>query len=478
LLGVLALGLFLRVACIGAESLWYDEVISLRVLNAPNLVEFWRKLAISDPPVVVAPVYFTLEYFWGRIVGSGVVAVRMLSVCFSMAAHIVLWRIGRRVAGPAAGIIAALLFAVSLPQLFYALEIRMYALVVLLAICSVATVLRAAQTGLARWYVAAFLLNGVLVFTHVFAGLLAVAEVLWLLGAAHRRAALFWGALHGVWLGLFTGLHAWLDPPHALWMATPGWRELLNAWVVLAGGRYSNENPAAYVLPAAPAIAQGAEWGILLVTAAAVGTAALRVARNPRACAHDGLLLSWALLPPVMLWLAAVAWQPCFLYRYLLFAAPALYVLVARMLAPPGGTIRWPTLCLLLAAFALQASVLFTAHFRPDYAAVARAAWIDHETQGIPLVVVKEPLNTAPLLYYEPGLEAAMHVVHSGRDAAGQVSALLERHHRVNLLAWRWDHEAGLLPEGALRESPAWREEVREAGMPPLLFWTITREHE
>ena len=476
-LGVLGLGLFLRCATIGAESAWYDEVISLRVLDASTLSRFWAALAGSDPPVVVAPVYFTLEYFWSRLAGTGVIPVRMLSVLISLGSILLLWRIGRRMATPAAGVVAALLFAVALPQVYYGQEIRMYALVVLLALGSIWALLRCAETGAVRWYVAGWLLNGLLLFTHVFAGLLIAAEVLWLLCGQRKRAAVLWGLAHGCWLALFCALYLRLDPPNALWMAPPWWRELVNTFMVFAGGRYSNDNPAGYVLPSAPGLAQAIELFIVAMCAAGVAAGLWRVVRSRNLRGADSLLLLWAAVPVALLWLAAVVWYPCFLYRYVLYAAPPLYLLGGMLLTTRAGKVRCWMLTPLLLAFAVQDSVVFTRHFRPDFATVTRVAWDDHNEQDVPLIVVKEPLNTDPLSYYGNFHGRNMHVAHSGRDVAALAQSLLKQHAFVNILVWRWDDEAALLPEGVSRTVPPWRKEVVPAGMPPLLFWTLKHDH-
>lgn len=471
----LLIALALRVATIGGESAWYDEVISLRVLDAPSLATFWAALAVSDPPVTVAPVYFTLEYYWGRVFGTGVLTMRMLSVVMGLAAMALLWRLGRRLAGPSAALVAALLFALSLSQIYYSQEIRMYALVVLLALAAMWSLLRINDTGQTRWYLLGFVLNGLLLFTHVFAVLLVAVEVLWLLTGPRKRAAMAWGAAHALWVGLFALAYAWLEPPNALWMPPSGWRELVNAYIVFAGGRYGNDNPAAYVLPAAPWLAQAVELVVIGACAGGVVAAALRLLWGEGRRDKDTLLLLWAVLPPCVLWLASVLWHPCFLYRYLLYVAPALHLLTGRLIAPPKGPPRWWAAALISAAMAFQGQVVFTHTFRPGYEAVARAAYTGHTQHDVPLLVVKEPLNTAPLRYYAPGLAQAITPLHSGRDIPGKVLEMLEEHSAVNVVIWRWENAEKLIPEGVERVTPPWREPVTTWGMPPLAFWTLHR---
>ena len=41
------------------------------------MADYWRDLRHDDPPVTLAPVYFTVEYLWGRVAGTDVFAMRL-----------------------------------------------------------------------------------------------------------------------------------------------------------------------------------------------------------------------------------------------------------------------------------------------------------------------------------------------------------------------------------------------------------------
>ena len=107
------------------EVAWYDEIVSLRVLDSTNVADYWRKQSVSDPYSPVGPVYFTLEYFWSRFTSSSVLAVRTLSVIFGMLALAVVYMLAERLYGKEAGLVATLCFGLALPHVYFSQEIHM-----------------------------------------------------------------------------------------------------------------------------------------------------------------------------------------------------------------------------------------------------------------------------------------------------------------------------------------------------------------
>ena len=77
----------LRVYKLDEESIWTDESVSYRYLDAPSLREFLTQERSLDPPM--APGYFVVEYYWAKWVGLDLYRVRMLSVLFEIGrAHV------------------------------------------------------------------------------------------------------------------------------------------------------------------------------------------------------------------------------------------------------------------------------------------------------------------------------------------------------------------------------------------------------
>lgn len=101
------------------ESIYSDHVI--------------RALLLSD---VHPPLYFVLLNLWTRIWGTGDLALRSLSILFSLACLPIMASLARRLGGENAILPACLLFAFSPLTIYYSTEGRMYSLLLLLVIAT------------------------------------------------------------------------------------------------------------------------------------------------------------------------------------------------------------------------------------------------------------------------------------------------------------------------------------------------------
>ena len=143
------------------------------------------------------PLWYVLEWAISRVLGTGAVALRLLSALAGVATVPVAWAIGRELAGRRAALACAALVAVNPLFVWYSQEARAYALFVLIAALAMLCFLRAEREPTpAR--MAAFAVSGSLaLLTHYFAVFLLVPMVLWLLarprapprGAAGDRGA-------------------------------------------------------------------------------------------------------------------------------------------------------------------------------------------------------------------------------------------------------------------------------------------------
>lgn len=105
---------------LGSESVWVDELFSLRDANDGGLFEIYK--ANSSRPL-----YYILLSLWMQVSSSDV-WLRLLSVVFAVISVFLIYQLGRRIAGEAEGLVAALLLAASPLFINHAQEIRMYAL--------------------------------------------------------------------------------------------------------------------------------------------------------------------------------------------------------------------------------------------------------------------------------------------------------------------------------------------------------------
>ena len=130
LLIILLLALTLRAYRLGGQSLWADEGNSA-ALAGRSLAQIARDAAHDIHP----PLYYWLLHGWTRLFGRGEIGLRSLSVVLGLLLVWLIYLIGRRLHGPATGLLAAFLAAVNPFQVYYAQEARMYTL---LAVCGAA----------------------------------------------------------------------------------------------------------------------------------------------------------------------------------------------------------------------------------------------------------------------------------------------------------------------------------------------------
>jgi len=167
---ILITALALRLAFIGAAPLWYDEAFTAWVSAIP-FADMWAALLGDVHP----PLYYSLT--WGLVHLTGAdtperlaLALRLLSVPFSLWAVYLTYQIGQALYWPKRATLAAAAFmAVSPAQIFFAQEARMYAIfqaVVLLAFLGLLK---------RQWWLAT----------------LSLALALWL----HNYGLIYWGAL-------------------------------------------------------------------------------------------------------------------------------------------------------------------------------------------------------------------------------------------------------------------------------------------
>ncbi|MCS7001901.1 MAG: glycosyltransferase family 39 protein, partial [Dehalococcoidia bacterium] len=184
-LGVVLVAFGLRVIRLD-RPLWFDEGYSIFFASASP----WEtaRLTASD---IHPPLYYWFLQAWTVVVGWNEVAVRVASTAVGVVTIAVLMRFGRRAAGPIVPLSAGLILALSPFHIAYSQEVRMYALLALLATLSTWAWWRLAYGG--RWGVSAYAVaTAAALLTQYYAVFLVVGQAVSLafLGRAGRRRRL------------------------------------------------------------------------------------------------------------------------------------------------------------------------------------------------------------------------------------------------------------------------------------------------
>jgi mannosyltransferase len=168
---VVVVGSALRLFRLGIKSFWLDEATSVVLAQADRLV-FASALIHRQANMTL---YYVLLRGWIRL-GSSEFVIRCLSVAAGVAAIPAIYVLGRRLFGPRAGRIAALLLSVHAFHIRYSQEARGYSLVMLLAILSSLFFLRSLEGRLRRNWAAYILLSALMVYAQVFGGWVLLAH--------------------------------------------------------------------------------------------------------------------------------------------------------------------------------------------------------------------------------------------------------------------------------------------------------------
>ena len=405
LAAILLMAAGLRLWRLDWTSLWYDEVVTMRVAQADSPAALIQRLDQLDG--TRAPMHPLVLHAWLRIFGPSDDAGRSFSVLCGVGTVAVVFLLGRQVFDERTGCWAAWLAAVCPPLVYYSQEARMYAWLVLLASISWLVFLsfrRAA--GPARCLAYGILLAS-LAYSHPLGLFLMVAHGLAYLLVRPALVLPFrrWMLIQvAVVLSILPWLGRYLD--HGTDYAMPRYpiRFLLAVPIEYIGGN-------SLVLLACLAI----------IIPGLISVEPLDGRRRPGILhpVENLVLIIWAVLPPVLLYVYSYLAQPIFgPARYHLFSAPAYLILVAHGLTRLPPLLRWPaaTCGLMLSLSLLQ---VYSPAIKADWRGLA--AWLSRQHprgRDDPVTVVVHPSDprfsreqVEAARYY---LSPRFHVVRAG----------------------------------------------------------------
>jgi len=190
LLAITLLALALRLYRLGAQSLWYDEGVSVYLarMSLPQLTA-WTADDIQPP------LYYYLLHFWLLLFGqsSSEFVARFPSLFFGVLTVPLMYRTGRHLFGATAGLLVTFLTAISPLYLWYSQETRMYTMLTFLCLLSsylLLKVLERRAPPYAPLWLAFAVANVAAAYTHYFAFSVMVFQGIYLLAWARKVRSL------------------------------------------------------------------------------------------------------------------------------------------------------------------------------------------------------------------------------------------------------------------------------------------------
>jgi uncharacterized membrane protein len=165
---------------LGKPGIWFDEAFSVELAKQP-LPLLWHIIWGPEPNMEL---YYLFLHGWLGLTGlfgwlPTEFVVRLPSVVFAALSSVMVFLLGRRFLGMAAGIAGAGLYTLNYLQLIYAQQARSYSLQLLL-ICiawyALFALLTTAEKG-KRWWICYILATTLAIYTHLFSTLILLAQV-------------------------------------------------------------------------------------------------------------------------------------------------------------------------------------------------------------------------------------------------------------------------------------------------------------
>lgn len=407
LAAMMAVAAVLRFWHIGAQSLWLDEASSWLVARMPPLYLLTHNVDHGNPPG-----FYILLAGWMRLFGQSEVVLRALPALAGVLSVPALFLLGRELFGRRAGLLAALLLALSPIQVAYGQEARGYTLVMLLGILCAWMLARAQRTD--RWldWLAAAGFAALGFHVHYTAALLVpFAGMAVITGRRSARALAAAGAygllvLPGALLYLVPSFLSSQGYSYYLERVTPG--ALARMCNTFFGRPVPPDAPTALLAAGALLLLVAVGYPLCMAVLAAVHEperpgdlqSAICNLQSPRPVLFALLYLA----VPVLLFAAYARMKPVWEFRYVMVAFPGYLLLAGWALATAGRHVR-AVLATSLVLLTLPGLAAVYARPKSDWrsaaAAIRRVEAAPGGAHGV--ILITAPFMTIPLDYYYHG---------------------------------------------------------------------------
>lgn len=426
---ITVLGFAFRLYRLQEQSIWTDEYLTWYSLNAPDVsTRLWAS-QLTVPEQTQGALYYIVQFYWSRLFGISLPALRWLSILCGMTAVPLIYLLGRHMYGPLAGLVAAACIAASPQHVWFSQEIRAYSLLTPLVIVSMYALLRAIREDSRKWWAVNLVTNALLPWTHILSVFFLSAEGCFLLFYFRRRfrCVVWWTALQLLCLMPWTV--CMLAMPYASNAITIDrltfgtvvkhlgandivsyYDDLLPEW---------KTNPVESLSKTQQILLTARPWcdaALIGVICAAVAMMALdagrfrrRVTRQTcdpsvsmRRSEHAWLLLCVFLLPGLQL--ASLEWLIKHLFMnpmYLMYNSAALYLALGGLAVRFGPRLlKGVCVALIISLYVYQASIFIPEVTRTDWRSAARYIKENASPDDLVIEVVYHPTAGYNITYY------------------------------------------------------------------------------
>ena len=333
-LAILLAALFLRLYNLGRESLWLDEVFSIKFAEL-SLSEIFF-LPENNPPL-----YSIIMHWWILLFGVSEFSVRLPSAIFGFLTVFIMYKVGGKLFNIDVGKLSSLLMAFSAFHILYSQEARTYSLSVLLTLLSMYFFISLLSKVTYR-ILGGYLLSSILLmYSHIYGLFIIIAQniyfiVLFLLSREEKLNFKRWMLiqctlifLFAPWISVFVSQIR--EVQKDFWIQSPRISSIIYSFLSYSGSEWllsllltvssfsliSYENlgggmDGKYFFKSL----ESYQWRIRLLDTDKVY-----------------FLLTWLITPIVLPFIISLFSQPIYYTRYTIVASMAFYLLAARGIA-------------------------------------------------------------------------------------------------------------------------------------------------
>ena len=434
---VLALAAVLRLPGLSRQSLWNDEIAGICLTADGTAADLIARVSRQDAH---PPAYALLLHYVQRWAGNSETAVRMPSAVAGVLAVLAIFLVGRELASPREGLVAALLLTTAWFPIYYSQEARPYMILMLATLTATLAWLRLQgipdrrpTTHRGWWTALYFVASAASCYLHYFGlqfvALQGIAAVClnWRSRRRLVRTLVLYGAiaaLFALWLpAMWHQVHrgaGWIPRPDVTFLFEY-LTELCNRSTLIA-------------------------WPVAALLLFLLALTVRDLARKNQGTDVDLFLWTWFLAPYALAHVQSAVLSPVLVPRYLAASAPAFYLLVVRSVyrLPLGETGRTALGGL------LGAVLLFHVSFVMHYTTGAHK---EQFREAVAEVIRRDPDYHAPVIGCAPNIEYFNYyfkrfgspkrvVLHGGRpEDIAPLDAYLDREHPAYVW-WLVAHEA------------------------------------
>ena len=429
----------LRAPHLDAQSLWRDEVDVIR-LAGESTSQWAQQLARAG---YNGPLYHLVMQGWLSLAGQDEFALRYLSLCFGVLVIPLMYRAGIRLVGRQAAVMTAALVAISPYLVWYSQDAKMYTTVTALTLLGMVCLLEALATGQLRWWAGFLLFASLSLYVHILSVLMIpVYAAALLLARPLPRRQWRWGL---VTFGLLTLPYL----PLAIWQLPL----VLDTYDTGHPFYPINEILSLLFNLYARGLAMVGSWVVVAgFVFAMLGGLFLSVWKGPKRGTASNrplalFLLIWLLLPMLLVYLISLR-APVFEPRYLIYLAPAFYLLTGLGIVALSRLSRVAAglaLCIVLSFSLLGVWVQATTPIKSDFRAAAGYV-MTHRQNSAPIMFQMPYVRDTFDYYFGTEYVALEGPWTNGSESEAQVensmTQLLVAYPEVWLVAsesWLWD---------------------------------------